>query len=155
MLREFGTGSLLAAIAALALGNTMAISALFTRPALSVLPGGKGTATLFASSAGRVLVDAGSDASILRALGATLLPWERHIDAVILTSSKGNGGLSAVAARYTVSRVLHSGTDIPYGSRIALGNSALIVVAPGRYRFGSFAISSTTPPGTYEMVSAE
>ena len=70
-----------------------------------VLDVGKGDATLVrAPNGATILIDTGPDASILRALGTALPPWQRKIDAVILTSTKKSavGGLPDVFRRYTV-----------------------------------------------------
>ncbi len=51
-------------------------------------PSGGGSAVLLRTPSGEtLLVDAGPDASVLRALGGKLPPWRRELDAVLLTSS--------------------------------------------------------------------
>lgn len=68
-----------------------------------VLPVEKGSAVLLISPSGElVLIDAGGDASVLRALGEALPPWERTIDAVILTSpsTAKASGFADVLRRY-------------------------------------------------------
>lgn len=59
-----------------------------------------------------VLVGAGPDASILRALGNELPPWQRTIDLVLLTdaTTASAGGLPAVMSRYQVKNLVRSGT---------------------------------------------
>lgn len=68
-----------------------------------ILPAGKTSVVLVESPSGRrLLINGGSDASILRALGETLSPWSRSLDAVLITSvgAKTSGGLPLVLARY-------------------------------------------------------
>ncbi len=97
-----------------------------------------------------VLINTGPDASILRALGTALPPWRRHIDAVILTSSKTAyaGGLTDVETRYKVSRALSSNTHYSLGPDISLE-----ILSPDSFTlsYGSavFSVSSSTPPGLY------
>lgn len=147
MSREFPRWLVWGALGALAFGNVVAIHGLFSdQPSLSIFAAG----ALLKSDGRRLLIDTGTDASVLRSLGEALPPWQRRIDAVFLTSDKGRAGLAAVAARYAIGAVLRFGTDIPYGSRISLGKTALVIAAPGRYRLGGFSIASSTPPGTYE-----
>ena len=73
---------------------------------------GKGSATLVRSANGKIiLIDTGSDASILRALGKKLLPWQRTIDIVLLTSASADsaGGLPEVLNRYRVLNIVRFG----------------------------------------------
>lgn len=75
------------------------------------LVAGKGTAYLVQAPSGAlVLINTGSDASILRALGSRLPPWQRSLAAVILTDPSPNsaGGLAAVLSRYRVPLLLRS-----------------------------------------------
>lgn len=149
MPRELPTKFFALVFAALLVGNLFAAHTLFRRPSLSVFAAGKGTASLLEASGGRILIDAGSDASVLRALGNLLPPWSRRLDAVMLTSDKAAAGLLAVKERYAVGWVLRFGVDVPYGSKMAIGTAVLVIDAPGRYRIGALAVSSTTPRGTY------
>jgi len=119
--------------------------------------GEKGNATLVRTPSGAsILVDTGSDASILRALGTALPPWQRKIDVVVLTSAKASatGGLPDVMNHYHIPTPVHFGTvDFPYGARIALNNVYIEIPAPGvsniSYGITSINISSTTPKGVY------
>lgn len=58
-----------------------------------------------------LLLNTGSDASILRVLGTTLLPWERTLSAVILTDAKSThaGGAPEVFSRYRVDTLVRLG----------------------------------------------
>jgi beta-lactamase superfamily II metal-dependent hydrolase len=103
-----------------------------------------------------VLIDTGPDASVLRALGAALPPWRRHIDAVILTGTKASsvGGLPEVESRYRVSTLVRIGGDAaPYGSSIVLGDTRIEIITLAVFTVSSGAtslrISSTTPAGAY------
>lgn len=109
-------------------------------------------------SGAMILIDAGSDASILRALGSTLPPWRRSLDLVILTSDKAAqaGGLPSVESRYAVGPVLHAGTPgLPYGAPLTFDGLSFAIIAPGVVAISSGAssllISSSTPPGTYPL----
>ena len=117
---------------------------------VTVLEAGKGSAVLVRTLAGTtVLIDTGPDASILRALGSALPPWQRSIDAVILTSTKSAfaGGLPDVEMRYTVAHTFSS------GSRFAADGVSIEVHAAGVFEIShgkaSLRISSTTPKGDY------
>ena len=91
---------------------------------VEVLPIGKGDAILARAPSGTtLLIDTGADASILRALGAALPEWQRHIDAVVLTSENAvsSGALPEVMQRYRIGTLLRSGTR---GERLALGSGA-------------------------------
>lgn len=126
---------------------------------VTVLEIGKGDATLLQTPNGKtILIDTGPDASILRALGTTLQPWQRTIDAVILTNEKSasTGGLPDVMNRYHIPTPLRFGTiTTPYGARIALDAVYIDILAPGiftiSYGSASFSISSSTPKGVYSI----
>jgi beta-lactamase superfamily II metal-dependent hydrolase len=72
-----------------------------------------------------VLINAGPDASILRALGSALSVWQRHVDAIVLTSDvrKYSGGLPDVEKRYDVGTIIRSSTR---GERLALGGGVYL-----------------------------
>jgi hypothetical protein len=123
---------------------------------VSVLEVGKGDAVLVQTPNKKILlVDAGPDASILRALGTALPEWQKNIDVVALTNTKSNsiGGLSEVMNKYHVGTLLHFGADIPYGTSLTLDSARITIVAPDRldisYDSTSLSISSTTPVGTF------
>lgn len=87
-------------------------------PQLSIepLPVGKGTSYLVRAPNGALLlINTGSDASILRALGTHLPPWQRSLAAVLLTDASANsqGGLPNVLARYNVRAVARSSVQGP------------------------------------------
>ena len=88
-------------------------------------PAGGGSATLVQTSSGEtILIDTGPDASILRALGTALPPWQRTITAVILTGTKKSvvGGLNDVLSRYNVSQQL----SLTKSQRLTLGDNSYI-----------------------------
>lgn len=124
---------------------------------ISVLGAGKGNAILVQSPSRKtVLIDTGSDASILRALGLALPEWKRNIDAVILTGTKASfvGGLPEVENRYHVSTRMHIGdASTPYGTSLTLDGLRIEIISPGTlsisYGATSLNISSSTPTGTY------
>ncbi len=148
-------------IAAFVVANAFIYKGVFAPRAVEadVFAAGKSEATLLRTRSGAaILVDTGSDASILRALGNALPPWQRSIDAVILTSGKvaQAGGLPSIESRYAVGAILRAGTpDLPYGSTLTLDDIFLTITAPGSITLSSgsttLAISSSTPPGTYPL----
>lgn len=119
--------------------------------------GGKGGAALVRAQSGRtILVNAGPDAGILRALGGALSPWRKSIDAVVLTGTKPAliGGLPAVESRYRISaRICYGGTRLPYGAALALDGVRIVATSPNVFSVssGTFSllVSSTTPIGIY------
>lgn len=140
--------------------NISVYKALFTPRVLEVrvLSVGKGDATLVRTPGGKtLLIDAGPDASILRALGSALPMWQKYIDAIILTSPKTPfvGGLPEVESRYHISTpVIHIGdAAAPYGASFAFDNSLITIIAPATlsisYGATTLATSSTTPEGFY------
>lgn len=123
-----------------------------TPPALdvSVFEVGKGRATLIRTPHKKtVLIDTGSDASILRSLGETLSPFQRSIDTIILTgdSSAMTGGLADIVGRYSVMRVRRIGThDLPYGAPLSLEqDTSLMVISPGVYLINGVPLKSESP----------
>ena len=134
-------------------GNVLVYRAIFAPYVLtvSVLEVGKGNAALIRTPNGTsVLIDTGPDASILRALGAILPPWQRNIDAVVLTSTKKAfaGGLPDVLSRYHVSHTFSSGTHFVLDNTISID-----ILAPNTFRISydttSLFISSSTKKGLY------
>lgn len=124
---------------------------------VTVLEVGKGNAVLVRTSGGEtLLIDAGPDASILRALGSALPMWQRNIDAIILTSTKASlvGGLPEVESRYHVSTPIYIGDTVaPYGASFIFDNSRITIIAPATFAISygatTLTISSTTPKGVY------
>ena len=146
-------------IAILVMANVVIYQAVFAPHTLevSVLEAGKSDAVLIQSPGGKtILIDAGSDASILRALGSTLPMWRRSIDAVILTGTKSSlvGGLPEVENQYRVSTHMYIGDAVtPYGTSLTLGGLRIEIISPGTifisYGATSLTVSSSTPTGTY------
>jgi len=107
---------------------------------VTALEVGKGDATLVQTSDKKtILIDTGPDASILRALGTALPPWQRTIDAVILTNAKKNfaGGLPDVLNRYKVSRQI----TLTRSQHITLGAGAYINIVITKNATTSVSIS--------------
>ncbi len=95
-----------------------------------VLGVGNGDAILLTTPSRKtILIDTGPDASILRALGQALPEWQRHLDAVILTSSVADatGGLPEVEKKYTVGAILQA-PQLREGTRLSLGGGIFIEV---------------------------
>jgi beta-lactamase superfamily II metal-dependent hydrolase len=161
MLRELPMSFYVAFLLMLVAANIFFYRALFAPHVLtvSVLDVGKGSAALVKSPAGKsLLIDAGPDASILRALGDTLPMWQRGIDAVILTGTKSAfvGGLPEVESRYRIGTITHIGdANSPYGSAFSFDSAHIEIISPGSfvvsYGGNSFKISSTTPKGIIKM----
>ncbi len=142
----------------LLIGNVKVYQAVFAEPVLTVtvLPVGPAAkpsnAILVRSPNGKtVLIDTGPDASILRALGSALPMWQRHIDTVILTSTKKAfvGGLPDIVSRYKVSNQI----TVTESQRLAFDNASIDIFPPDTlilsYGVTSFKISSSTPAGIY------
>ncbi|MDO8742270.1 MAG: hypothetical protein Q7J45_01870 [bacterium] len=95
-------------VLALIVGNLFFYTTLFapTKLRVAVLDVGKeGRVVLIKSPGGSVvLVNAGPDASILRALGTEMPPWQRKIDAVLFTETSvtAAAGLPAALERYQI-----------------------------------------------------
>lgn len=119
--------------------------------------GEKGSAALVRTPGNMtVLVNAGSDVSILRALGRALPLWQRRIDAVVLTGTKAalTGGLPDVERRYSIGAVVRTGDErIPYGASLVFNGARLTIISSEAFAISygttSLAISSTTPAGVY------
>lgn len=119
--------------------------------------GEKGIAALVRTPDGRtVLVNAGPDAGVLRALGGALPLWQRRIDAVVLTGAKTAlaGGLPDVERRYRVGTIVRAGDErVPYGAILVFVGVRLTIISSDAfiisYGATSLAISSTTPAGVY------
>ena len=122
-----------------------------------VLDVGKGSSVLIRTPNKKtILIDAGPDASILRAIGTSLPEWQKNIDAIILTSAKTSftGGLPEVLNKYHTPTPLSFGTnERPYGFEILLDAVSIKIIAPATLTvsFGdtSLSISSSTPKGVY------
>lgn len=127
---------------------------------VEVRTAGKGSVTIIRTPHHKtLLIDTGSDASILRALGEALPPWQRTIDMVVLTGDKSLniGGLPSVESRYKIKdRITIGDQALPYGATLDFyKNIFLTIIAPGTftvsYGSASLLISSSTPPGTYAL----
>ena len=124
-----------------------------------VLDVGKGSATLIRTPNRKtVLLETGSDVSILRALGTALPPWQRRIDAIILIGSATSvtGGLSELTNHYHAPTPLRFGTvAASYGARIIFDNVSIEVSSLGVltifYGKTFLTVSSTTPKGAYHL----
>lgn len=187
MSREFPKSFYLFSILILIIANVWLYQALLAPRELevAVLEVGKGGAAFVRTPNGTTfLIDAGPDASILRALGGKLSPWRRSIDVVILTNSaaRSAGGLSDVLNRYRVSNLVRFGaegsksfefalaaalgreedlrqTRAPYGARFRLGKVSIDIISPGTFSISSgsasLTVSSSTPEGLYTLDEKE
>lgn len=158
----------------LIVANTYLYNTIVAPPVLlvTIRSVGKGSVAIVRTPHNKtLLIDTGSDASILRALGEVLPPWERTIDTVVLTSEVANatGGLPELARKYHFSSLLRFGAEgskkledtlstltakpIPYGTVLSGPETSIVVIAPSAFRISyvttSLLISSTTPVGTY------
>lgn len=140
MAREVPTAAYLLLCIALLAGNATVYRTVLAPPALrvSVLAAGeKGNAILVQGPDGEtLLVNAGGDAGILRALGSALPFWQRRIDALVLTSVSVDtaGGAPAVLGRYRVGMLFRPRTE---GSKAQ--EAALAAASAGKALTTSFA----------------
>jgi competence protein ComEC len=119
--RTAGRSAQRAAIAALAMAVAIAGAVVAARPAsfarVSILDVGQGDAILIEGSrGGRLLVDGGPDPDrLLVALDRRIPPWDRRIDAVILSHPHEDhvAGLALLLERYHVDRVFEPGMRGP------------------------------------------
>jgi beta-lactamase superfamily II metal-dependent hydrolase len=146
----------------LIVANIYLYEKIFASPVLevSVRTAGKGSVTIVRTPHHQtLLIDTGSDASILRALGEVLPPWQRNIDTVVLTGDKTSftGGLSTIKSRYRIpDPLVIGGVAASYGSQLTFDTTTLItVIAPGTFTIShgsaSLLISSSTEPRTYVL----
>ncbi|HET9641348.1 MAG TPA: hypothetical protein VFP46_00655 [Candidatus Paceibacterota bacterium] len=150
MFRELTTGYLLI-LCALLLGALFLIHAAIPRDdTMTIFRSGKGKGALIETPYGALLVDPGPDASVLRVLGASLPPWERHLAAIILSGTP-SGSAERLLDRYTAGSVLRFGANgLPYGNEVRFADGITVRVdAPGLFSVLSRAISSTTDTGTF------
>lgn len=108
--------------------NLFIYQLVFVKPELriDVLAAGKGNAVLVRAPGGAtMLYGAGSDASIVRALGETLPESDRHIDLLVDASAvpAEAGGLPFLRQRYSIGQEI-SATSSIRGARIELGGGA-------------------------------
>src|SRR3989344_7735747 len=129
---------------------------------LSVLEAGKGKAVLVETPSGEtLLINAGSDASILRALGSALPFWQRRLDIAILTrpDTKTNGGMPEVLARYNVQLLMRPATEGSRAFEGALGSAPAprrVLARGDRLEFGSgVTVDVLWPPPDAEMNTAD
>lgn len=123
MLRALPVSLYLLVCTGLVVGNVVVYRVVFAPRSLEIttfrtgegLPAGRqGIATLVRTPSATVLIDTGSDASILRALGMALPFSQKHIDVVLLTGSRASstGGLPFIETRYRVGAVAHTGDRV-------------------------------------------
>ena len=135
-----------AAVAALVIALSVAGGVVASRPAgiarVSILDVGQGDAVLVEGSrGGRLLVDGGPDPDrLLVVLDRRIPPWDRRIDAVILTHPHEDhvAGLAILLSRYRVGRVFEPGMIGPgpgyaawQRTLSAAGSAARAVLAAG------------------------
>jgi hypothetical protein len=121
---------------------------------LTVIPVGEGRMALIRTSKNtRVLVDAGNNAGVLRALGRVLLPWEKRIDALVLTSPQETraGGVPALTRRYTVEEQFEQHERISIDDALELQISGPFLFTLSKGGRPLIAVSSTTLPGVYRL----
>ena len=133
---------LLAFILALLGANVYVYHAIFGSASVRVTPlaAGEGGATLVTLPKGHaILINAGADASTVRALGEALPAWQRHVDALILLGDDKSavGGAPFIEERYTVVET----------QKIPAASAGIVL----HYESLSLALSSTTPGGTYPV----
>jgi competence protein ComEC len=132
----------LALVAALGLAGLVVAHRPDGRTTLVVLDVGQGDAILIEGSrGGRMLVDGGPDPDrLLVALDERLPPWDRRLDALVLTHPHEDhvAGLALLLERYRVGRVLEPGMRGPGPGYAAwLRNLAATGIAVGRLSTGA------------------
>ncbi len=109
--------ALLALLVSLAVAGAVVAERPTAMPRVSVLDVGQGDAILVeGSNGGRLLIDGGPDPDrLLVALDRRIPPWDRRIDAVILSHPHEDhvAGLPLLLARYRVDRVFEPGMRGP------------------------------------------
>ena len=132
---------------------------------VELLSVGKGAALLVRMPrGGAVLVGAGPDASIVRALGQALPPWQRRLDALVLPAPTlaTSGGAPFVLERYRVGTLLRSSEQGAPTREAALAAAASAAhthiqeVPPAAgliLHSGSLSLllSASTTPGQYSL----
>jgi competence protein ComEC len=117
---------------------------------------GQGESVFIETPDGRqILVDGGPDTSVLQKLGMVMAPWDRTIDAVILTHPHADHvtGINHVLERYRVGTVYETGART-YGSavdtfehRIRSNDLEHVRIANGdALRFGEVEVDVVWPP---------
>src|SRR3989344_5456465 len=160
---------LLTLIGTLTLANAYLYHALFAPHVVIVesLSVGKGSALLVRMpGGGAVLVGAGADASIVRALGQALPPWQRRLDALVLPASTldASGGAPFVIESYRVGTLLRSSEQGTPTREAALASAARAAhtrtqeIPPEaglilHYGSLSLPLSASTTPGTYVLLN--
>ena len=158
---------LLTLIGTLTLANAYLYHAVFAPHVVIVesLSVGKGSALLVRiPRGGAVVVGAGADARIVRALGQALPPWQRHLDALILPAPTLNasGGAPFVLERYRVGTLLRSSEQGAPTREAALAAAATAAhtrtqeIPPEaglvlHYGGLSLPLSASTTPGRYSF----
>ncbi|MBI2409904.1 hypothetical protein HYV30_02570 [Candidatus Kaiserbacteria bacterium] len=134
MPREIPKSFLLIILLALLAANLFLAGMFSASTRIVEFAAGKGKAALLQTGSGAtLLIDTGADASILRAMGESLPPWRRRLDAVVLTGAP-SGGLSAVLERYSVENIIRFGTrEMPYGARLKIDDSIAEIDGPGKF----------------------
>ena len=144
--------------------NVVVYRILFAEPSISVIK--LGAPTLITSPSGQqILIDTGPDASILRALGTTLTPWQRTLSAIVITnpSASANGGLTSVLSRYQVHEIIRADTLGTNAFEAGLAESRKVSNVPevlvrrgDRILLGGGAyLDVLWPPETHSQLSSE
>ena len=138
--RQHGTAARRASVLALVVALAVAGAVVAARPAgvarISVLDVGQGDAILVEGTrGGRLLIDGGPDPNrLLVALDKRIPPWDRRIDAVILSHPHEDhvAGLAILLERYRVDRVFEPGMRGPGPGYAAWARRLAAQGAPAR-----------------------
>ncbi len=124
---------------------------------------GQGDATLLISPKGeRLLIDGGPDQSVLSKLGTILPPWDRRIDAVLLTHPDADHmlGLISVLEFYDVQQVYVSGEEAQnaffkaWSKRLQEEQATVIKLKQGEeFKFGGLDVHVLWPRADREDFS--
>lgn len=111
------------------------------RQQVRILTAGKGSAVLIETGRRAVLINAGSDASIVRALGQALPPWKRRLDALVLTNASATyaGGAREVLRAYRPAIILRTSMSGSATVEKGIGSAASTTfpVRGDRYTLGN------------------
>lgn len=141
----------------LAAGNISVLHLLMTEQELkiTVLELGKGIAILAQDSRNRtILINTGPDASILRAIGMQLPPWQRNLDTVVLTSTQTRfaGGLPEVMNRYRIKNLIRFGGEGSKSIETAIAAASAAELPKGSIAAKDF-YQTAAPYGTRLSIS--
>lgn len=120
---------------------------------------GQGDATFIQTPDGtQILVDGGPDDTVLQKLAQVMLPWDRTIDAIVITHPDADHitGLVSVLDRYQVKTIIETGaqSDTSFDQALVAaiereGAEHCLVSAGDRFAYGTLELNVVWPERTY------